>query len=113
MAKETKKNKKVVVVEKCPITPLRDKVVLQEIKHEGETKTASGIIIPDKSDQDRDTKRGLVVAVGPGKFIDGKREPVNLKVGQTVIYTWGDDIKFADKKYVIVGEENITAILED
>ena len=98
---------------KVPILPLRDKVVLEEIKEEGNATTASGIIIPESANSDRDTKKGKVVAVGEGRKVDFKLEPVCVKVGQKVIYSWGDHIKIDGKKYVLVSEENISAVIQD
>jgi chaperonin GroES len=56
-----------------------------------------------------------VLAVGPGRLLDnGKRGPVNVKVGEEVFYGKyaGSDIEVGDKKYVILRERDILAIIE-
>lgn len=92
------------------VVPLGDRVLLREITRE-DAKTASGIIIPESANAERDTKKGVVVAVGEGKFVDGEREPVSVKVGQTVIYSWGDQISVDGEKYTIVRDGEISAYL--
>jgi chaperonin GroES len=92
------------------VVPLGDRVLLREITREDST-TASGIIIPESADSDRDTKKGVVVAVGEGKFADGKREPMSVKVGQTVLYSWGDVVTVDGAKYTLVRDGEIAAIL--
>lgn len=99
-------NKKLIV----PIKPLHDRVVLSEIT-ETDTKTASGIIIPDSASGEKDTKKGQVVAVGKGKMVDGKLEKPAVSVGDKVLYSWGDEVVVNGEKYIIVGSDNISAIL--
>lgn len=92
------------------VVPLGDRVLLREIER-ADSKTASGIIIPENADSDRDTKKGIVVAVGEGKFVDGKREPMSVAVGQTVLYSWGDVVTVDGTKYTLVRDSEIAAIL--
>ncbi len=92
------------------VVPLGDRVLLREITRE-DAKTASGIIIPESANSERDTKQGVVVAVGEGKLVEGKREPVSVKVGQTVLYSWGDLVTVDGAKYTIVRDGDIAAIL--
>ena len=84
------------------IRPLADRVVLEP--KEAETKTASGLYIPDTAKEK--PQQGKVVACGPGK----KDEPMEVKVGDEVLYG-----KYAgtveDKKYLIVRQSDIMAIL--
>jgi chaperonin GroES len=94
-----------------PIIPLSDRVILSEIEG-GDTKTASGIIIPDSASIDKETKKGLVVAVGEGRLIDGVLQKPAVKIGDKVLYSWGDNIVIEGKKYVIVGADNISAIIK-
>ncbi len=79
-----------------------------------EKKSLSGIIIPETVDKERpDT--GRVVAVGPGKRNEtGHLWPVNVKVGQKVIFSkYGpDEIKIGDKEYYVISESNILAIID-
>jgi chaperonin GroES len=92
------------------VVPLGDRVLLREITRD-EAKTAAGIIIPESANAERDTKRGVVVAVGQGKIVDGKREPMSVKVGQTVLYSWGDQVSVDGAKYTIVRDGDIAAVL--
>jgi hypothetical protein len=58
------------------LTPLHDRVLVKEIKSEEGKKTDSGIYIPDTVKEDRGSKRGKVVAVGDGRYEDGKLIPM-------------------------------------
>ena len=93
------------------IKPLGDRVVLETATEEQKTK--SGIILPDTADKEK-PEQGKVVAVGPGKMEDGKRTPLEVKVGDTVLFTkYGpNEVKVDDKEYLIAREEDILAILE-
>lgn len=96
---------------RVPIQPLHDRVLIKELGEEEMFKTsASGIIIPD-SGKDEGGKRGKVIAVGEGKVDDGARVPVSVKIGQIVLYSWGDKIKVDGEEYVIVRESEIIAVL--
>ena len=87
------------------LTPLADNVVLK--RFEAEEKTASGIILSTANKE----KSALceVVAVGPGK----KDEPMEVKAGDQVIYGKyaGTEVTFEDKKYLIVKQSDILAVL--
>lgn len=87
------------------IKPLADRVVLEP--KEAETKTASGLYIPDNAKEK--PQQGTVVAVGPGK----KDEPMELKVGDVVLYGKyaGTEVTVDDKKYLIVKQSDVLAIL--
>ena len=93
------------------IKPLQDRVLLKDYKDKGESKGKSGIILPESVNEDKDTKKGEVVAVGPGKYDDGVLVPMTLKKGDIVVYSWGDKIKFDGEEYTIVRESDITAII--
>ena len=90
---------------KLNIKPLADRVLIQPL--EAETKTASGIIIPDTAKEK--PQKGNVVAVGPGT----KENPVTVKVGNSVLYGKysGTELKLDDKNYLIMRESNILAIV--
>ena len=105
MAKNTKSSSKDV-----QIIPLLDRVLLEEIEDKGESKTAAGIILPE-STKDNDTKKAKVVAVGEGRKVDGELQKPQVSVGDTVIYSWGDKIEVEGKKYIIVDDSNIKAIV--
>ena len=87
------------------IKPLADRVLVQP--KEAETKTASGIYIPDTAKEK--PQQGKVIAVGPGK----KDEPMEVKVGDEVLYGKyaGTEVTVDDKKYLIVRQSDILAIL--
>ncbi|MDO8492752.1 MAG: co-chaperone GroES [bacterium] len=109
---KTNKSAKKTKVAKMPIMPLGDRVLITELADaEMERTTATGIIIPDSADKDSGGKRGKVVAVGSGKIDDGKRVPITVSVGNTVLYQWGDKVKINDQEFVIVRESEIIAIL--
>jgi len=99
---------------KTKIKPLADKVVIEALSEDEKlSKTKSGIVIPETVDNKK-VDRGTVVAVGAGKFEDGKKVPMEVKVGQMVVFSEfsADKIKVDDKEYYIIGEGNILAIIE-
>jgi|TARA_B100001142_G_scaffold141462_1_gene142705 chaperonin GroES len=90
---------------KLNIKPLADRVLLEPL--EAETKTASGIIIPDTAKEK--PQKGNIVAVGPGT----KDNPVTVKVGDSVLYGKysGTELKLDGKNYLIMRESDILAIV--
>ena len=90
---------------KLNIKPLADRVLVQPLK--AETKTASGIIIPDSAKEK--PQKGNVVAVGPGT----KENPVTVKAGDTVLYGKysGTELKLESNDYLIMRESDILAIV--
>ena len=87
------------------IKPLADRVVIEP--QEAQTKTASGLYIPDTAKEK--PQQGTIVAAGPGK----KDEPMEVKVGDVVLYGKysGTEVTVDDKKYLIVKQSDILAIL--
>ena len=87
------------------IKPLADRVLVEP--KESETKTASGLYIPDTAKEK--PQEGKVIAAGPGK----KDEPMEVKVGDEVIYGKyaGTEVTVEGKKYLIVKQSDILAIL--
>lgn len=87
------------------IKPLADRVVVEPMA--AETKTASGIIIPDNAKEK--PQKGTVVAVGNGK----KDEPMTVKKHDTVLYGKysGTELKLDGKDYLIMRESDILAIV--
>lgn len=87
------------------IKPLADRVLVEP--KEAETKTASGLYIPDTAKGK--PQEGKVIAAGPGK----KDEPMEVKVGDEVIYGKyaGTEVTVEGKKYLIVKQSDILAIL--
>jgi chaperonin GroES len=90
------------------LQPLADRVLVKPI--EKEEKTKSGIYLPDTAKEK--PQEGEVLAVGPGKLTDdGKRIPMELKVGDRVIYAkyGGTEIKIDDEDLMILRESDILA----
>ncbi len=87
--------------------PLSDRVVLKPVAKEEVTK--SGIVLPDTAKEK--PVEGEVIALGPGRWEDGKRIPLELKVGDRVIYAKyaGTEIKEDGVEYVILKETDVLA----
>lgn len=87
------------------IKPLADRVLIEP--KEAETKTASGLFIPDTAKEK--PQQGIVVAVGNGK----KDEPMELKVGDVVLYGKyaGTELSLEGKDYLIMRQSDVVAIL--
>ncbi len=94
---------------KVSIKPLEDRIVVQA--SEAETTTASGIVIPDTAKEK--PQEGTVIAVGPGRFEDGARVPLDVKVGDTVIYSkyGGTEIKYNGEEYLILSARDVLAVV--
>lgn len=92
------------------IRPLGNRVVVEVA--EAETKTASGIILADTAKEK--PMKGVVVAVGPGEYVDGNRVPMDVKVGDAVIYAKysGTEVKVDGKDYLIIRQSDILAVAE-
>jgi chaperonin GroES len=87
------------------ITPLHDRVVVRRLEEKETAK--GGIIIPDSAKEK--PQEGEVVAIGAGKMEKGRRVPLDVKVGDRILfgkYT-GNDIKIDDQEYLILREEEI------
>ena len=87
------------------LKPLADRVLVEPSA--AETKTNSGIIIPDTAQEK--PQRGKIVAVGKGT----KEQPISVKVGDNVLYGKysGTDLKYEGKDYLIMKESDILAII--
>jgi len=100
---------------KMNIKPLGNNILLEPLSDdERGSKTKSGIFIPETVDKEK-PDQATVVAVGPGKRNEkGDLIPVSVKKGQRVIFSkYGpDEIKVGDKKYYIISEDSILAIIE-
>lgn len=90
---------------KINIKPLADRVLIEPM--EAETKTASGIYIPDTAKEK--PQQGKVVAVGPGT----KDEKLTVQVGDTVLYGKyaGTELKLEGNDYLMMRESDILAII--
>ena len=88
------------------ITPLADRVLIKV--SEAETKTASGIIIPDNAQEK--PQKGIIIAVGKGT----KDNPMTVKAGDNVLYGKyaGTELKYNGSDYMIMKESDILAIIK-
>lgn len=98
------------------LKPLGSHLVIESAPEE--TKTASGILLPDTASKEQQD-RGTVIAVGPGKILEnGLRATMDIPVGATVIFKkWGkEEIEIEDggakKKFLIVSADDVMAIIE-
>ncbi len=92
------------------LKPLDDRVVVKPV--EAEEVTKSGIVLPDTAKEK--PQEGEVVAVGPGKYENGKRVPMDVKVGDRVIYSkyGGTEVKIEGEEHLILSQRDILAIVE-
>ena len=92
------------------IKPLEDRIVIKI--NEAEEKTASGLVIPDTAKEK--PQEGTVVAVGPGRFDDGVRVPMDVKVGDVVLYSkyGGTEVKVGADDLLVLSARDILAIVE-
>ena len=93
------------------LRPLHDRVIVERL--EQETKTASGIVLPDAAAEKPD--QGKVVAVGNGKILDdGKVRPLDVKVGDKVLFGKysGQAVKVDGKEVLVMREDDIMDIVQ-
>ena len=97
---------------KVSIKPLEDRIVVKSL--EAEQTTASGLVIPDTAKEK--PQEGEVLAVGPGRFDDDgeKRIPLDVKVGDTVLYSkyGGTEVKYSGEEYLILSARDVLAVIE-
>ena len=96
---------------KVAIKPLEDRIVVQAV--EAETTTASGIVIPDTAKEK--PQEGTVLAVGPGRFEDGARVPLDVKIGDRVLYSkyGGTEVKYNGEEYLVLSARDVLAVIEN
>ena len=93
------------------VKPLNDRVLVLRV--EEEQKSAGGIIIPDTAKEK--PQEGKIVAAGPGKMgDDGKRIPLEVKVGDRVLFSKyaGTEINIDNVEHMVMKEEDILGVLE-
>jgi chaperonin GroES len=93
------------------LRPLGDRVVVKPTPREEMTK--SGIVLPDTAKEK--PQEGQVLAVGPGRMLeDGKREPMDVKEGDRVLYAKyaGTEFKVDGEELLIISQKDILAIVE-
>ncbi len=91
------------------IKPLEDRILVKTL--EAEQTTASGLVIPDTAKEK--PQEGEVIAVGPGRFEDGQRLPLDISVGDKVIYSkyGGTEVKYSGEEYLILSARDVLAIV--
>lgn len=97
---------------KTKLVPLGDRVVV--LPKQKEEVTKSGIVLPDTAKEK--PQEGEVIAVGPGRVLDnGTKLPMELKVGQTVLYSKyaGTEFKIDDEEYLILREPDVLAVVTE
>ena len=91
------------------IRPLHDRVVVRRL--EEERKTASGIVIPDTAAEKPD--QGEVIAIGNGKILeDGKTRPLDVKVGDRVLFGKYSGHKVKGEEFLVMREEDIMGVVD-
>jgi chaperonin GroES len=99
----------VTTATKVAIRPLEDRIVVQAV--EAETTTASGLVIPDTAKEK--PQEGIVLAIGPGRFEDGQRVPLDVKEGDRVLYSkyGGTEVKYDGDEYLILSARDVLAVV--
>ncbi len=97
---------------KVNIRPLEDRIVVQP--SEAEETTASGLVIPDTAKER--PQEGKVLAVGPGRWDDssGKRVPLDVNEGDTVLYSkfGGTEVRYGGEDYLVLSARDVLAAIE-
>jgi chaperonin GroES len=95
---------------KVAIKPLEDRIVVQPL--DAEQTTASGLVIPDTAKEK--PQEGVVLAVGPGRFENGERLPLDVSVGDVVLYSkyGGTEVKYSGEEYLVLSARDVLAIIE-
>ena len=94
------------------VRPLHDRLLVRRIEEKETVK--GGIIIPDTAKEK--PQEGKILAVGPGRILDdGKREQIDVKQGQKVLYAKyaGTEFKVNEEDLLIVSQKDILAVVED
>jgi len=96
---------------KVNIEPLADRVVIRPA--EAESQRPSGIYVAETAKEK--PQKGTIVAVGPGKWEDGKLEPMSVAVGDTVLFAKyaGTEIRLNDEDVLIMSQKDILAKIQD
>jgi chaperonin GroES len=92
------------------VQPLANRVFIEPVSQEKQTK--SGIVLPESTTGEK-PMMGKIIAVGPGKVDDGKRIPMSVKIGDTVLFKkYGpDEVEIEGKKYLVGDEDDILAVV--
>ena len=92
------------------LQPLGDRVVVKA-KEDSDSRTPSGLVIPDTAKEK--PQLGEVLAVGPGAFEDGERVPMDVQVGDVVVYSkyGGTEVKYEGDEYLILSSRDLLAVI--
>ncbi|MEN8239495.1 MAG: co-chaperone GroES [Actinomycetota bacterium] len=92
------------------LKPLGDRIVVKP-QDEAESRTPSGLVIPDTAKEK--PQLGQVLAVGPGEYKDGERVPVDVNVGDVVFYSkyGGTEVKHNGEDLLVLSSRDVLAIL--
>jgi len=92
------------------LKPLGDRIVVKP-QDEAESRTPSGLVIPDTAKEK--PQLGEVLAVGPGEYKDGERVPVDVSVGDVVFYSkyGGTEVKHDGEDLLVLSSRDVLAIL--
>ena len=96
---------------KAKLKPLNDKLLIKRL--EAEEVTKGGIVLPDAAREK--PKEGKIIALGDGKLLDdGKRAPFQVAVGERVLFSSyaGTEIKIEGEEYLILGEDDVLAVID-
>jgi chaperonin GroES len=102
-------NERSHIVATVAIKPLEDRVVVKPL--DAEQTTASGLVIPDTAKEK--PQEGVVLAVGPGRWEDGKRVELDVKEGDIVLYSkyGGTEVKYNNEEYLVLSARDLLAIV--
>src|SRR5687768_14471062 len=91
------------------VTPLADRVVIKALEESEQMR--GGLYIPDTAKEK--PQQGQVVAVGPGRFDEGKRVPMEVKVGDKVLYGKysGTEVTIDGENLLILRESDVLAVI--
>ena len=100
----------VTTVATVAIKPLEDRVVVKPL--DAEQTTASGLVIPDTAKEK--PQEGTVLAVGPGRFENGNRLPLDVQEGDVVLYSkyGGTEVKYNGEEYLVLSARDVLAVIE-
>ena len=93
------------------LKPLEDRIVVKAI--DADQTTASGLVIPDTAKEK--PQEGKVLAVGPGRFEDGARVPLDVSVGDIVIYSkyGGTEVKYGGEDLLVLSARDVLAVVDN
>lgn len=94
---------------KTAIKPLGDRVLVKRVEEEQVTR--GGILLPDSAKEK--PQKGKVIAVGAGRFEEGKRIPMDVKEGDIVVFAkyGGTEIELEGDEYIILSERDLLAVM--